>query len=34
MKYVMQQVDENTIIVINTFDKLSGGGSWPESTWP
>ena len=34
MKYVMQQVDENTIIVINTFDELSGGGSWPESTWP
>ena len=34
MKYVMQHVDENTVIVIDTFEKLSGGEDWPDSTWP
>ena len=34
MKYVMQHVDENTVVVIETYDALSGGESWPSSTWP
>ena len=34
MKYVMQHVDENTAVVINTYDELSGGADWPDSTWP
>jgi hypothetical protein len=34
MKYVMQNVNEETVVVIETFDTLSGGESWPSSTWP
>lgn len=34
MKYVMQHVDENTLVIINTYDTLSGGEDWPDSTWP
>ena len=34
MKYVMQHVDEETVVVIETFDTLAGGESWPSSTWP
>ena len=34
MKYVMQHVDENTAVVINTYEALSGGADWPGSTWP
>lgn len=34
MKYVMTQVDENTAVVIDTYEKLSGSTDWPDSTWP
>lgn len=34
MKYVMQQVDDKTAVVIDTFEALSGGTDWPSSTWP
>lgn len=34
MKYVMQKVDENTVVVIDTYENLSGGEDWPDSTWP
>lgn len=34
MKYVMTHVDENTAVVIDTYEKLSGGADWPDSTWP
>ena len=34
MRYVMQHVDENTQVVIDTYEKLSGGESWPSSSWP
>lgn len=34
MKYVMTHVNENTAVVIDTYEKLSGGADWPESTWP
>ena len=34
MKYVMQHVDENTAVVIDTYEALSGGADWPDSTWP
>ena len=34
MKYVMTQVDENTAVVIDTYEKLSGSAEWPDSTWP
>ncbi len=34
MKYVMQHVDENTAVVINTYEALSGGADWPGSAWP
>ena len=33
MKYVMQHVDENTAVVIDTYEALSGGADWPGSTW-
>ena len=34
MKYVMTKVDENTVVVIDTYENLSGGEDWPDSTWP
>ena len=34
MRYVMQHVNEDTLVLINTYDKLSGGESWPSSSWP
>ena len=34
MRFVMQKVNDKTAVVINTFDALSGGESWPDSTWP
>ena len=34
MRYVMQHIDENTQVVIDTYEKLSGGESWPSSSWP
>ena len=34
MKYVMQHVDQNTAVVIDTFKALSGSTDWPDSTWP
>ncbi len=34
MRYVMTRVDENTAVVIDTYENLSGGEEWPDSTWP
>ena len=34
MKFVMQRVDEETAVVINTYEVLSDGADWPSSTWP
>lgn len=34
MIYVMQHVDENTKVIINTYEALSGSDEWPDSTWP
>ena len=34
MRYVMQHIDENTQVVIDSYEKLSGGESWPSSSWP
>ena len=34
MVYVMQHVDEDTVVVIDTYEALSGGSAWPDSTWP
>ena len=34
MRYVMQHVNENTVVVIDTYEALSGGNDWPDSTWP
>ncbi len=34
MKFVMRHIDENTVVVIDTFEALSGSNDWPDSTWP
>ena len=34
MRFVMQCIDENTVVVINTYEALSGGADWPSSFWP
>ncbi len=34
MKFVMQTIDSDTVVLIDTYDKLSGGAEWPSSTWP
>lgn len=34
MKFVMQRVDEDTVVVIDTYEALSRGDDWPDSTWP
>ena len=34
MKFVMQRVDENTVVVIDTYEKLAGTDEWPDSAWP
>lgn len=34
MKYVMQQVDEKTVVVIETYETLAGTDEWPDSLWP
>ena len=34
MKFVMQQVNENTAVVIDTYETLAGTTDWPVSTWP
>ena len=34
MRFVMQHVDENTVVVIDTYEALAGGIAWPDSTWP
>ncbi len=34
MKYVMQNVDEKTVVVIDTYENLAGTDEWPSSTWP
>ena len=34
MRFVMQKVDGSTAVVIDTYEALSGGADWPDSTWP
>lgn len=34
MAFVMRRIDENTVVVIDTYEALSGGEDWPDSTWP
>ena len=34
MRFVMQHIDANTVVVIDTYEALSGSADWPESTWP
>ena len=34
MKYVMQNVDDKTVVVIDTYENLAGTDEWPGSTWP
>ena len=34
MRFVMQHIDADTVVVINTYEALSGSADWPESTWP
>ena len=34
MRFVMQHIDADTVVVINTYETLSGGADWPGSTWP
>lgn len=34
MKYVMQHVDEKTVVVIDTYETLAGTDEWPDSLWP
>ncbi|MBQ6235189.1 MAG: L,D-transpeptidase family protein [Clostridia bacterium] len=34
MRYVLQRVDENTVVVINTYEALSDGADWPSNFWP
>ena len=34
MKYVMQTVDENTVVLIDSYEHLAGTDEWPDSTWP
>ena len=34
MRYVMQTVNSSTVVVIDTYEALSGGEAWPDSTWP
>ena len=34
MKYVMQHVDANTVVIIEPYETLSGTSEWPSSFWP
>ena len=34
MRFVMQKVNAGTVVVIDTYEALSGGEPWPDSTWP
>ena len=34
MKFIMQRVDENTVVVIDTYEALTGTDEWPGITWP
>ena len=34
MCFVMQKIDAETVVVIDTYEALSGGAGWPDSTWP
>ena len=34
MVFVMRHIDPNTVVVIDTYEALSGGEAWPDSTWP
>ena len=34
MKYVMQHVDEDTVVIVETYETLAGTDEWPSSLWP
>lgn len=34
MRFVMRRVDADTVVVIDTYDALSGGADWPSGVWP
>lgn len=34
MRFVMRKVNADTAVVIDTYETLSGGEDWPDSTWP
>ncbi len=34
MRFVMQTVNSSTVVVIDTYEALSDGADWPDSTWP
>ena len=34
MRFVMQTVNGDTAVVIDSYEALSGGAPWPDSTWP
>ena len=34
MKFVMQRVNEDTVVIIDTNEALEGADEWPDSTWP
>ena len=34
MRFVMQRVDTDTVVVIDTYENLSDGADWPSSLWP
>ena len=34
MRFVMRRVNTDTVVVIDTYEKLSNGADWPSSLWP
>ena len=34
MRFVMQHIDADTVVVIDTYEALSNGEDWPSSLWP
>ena len=34
MRFVMRRVNTDTVVVIDTYEKLSNGADWPSSFWP
>ena len=34
MRFVMQRIDTDTVVVIDTYEALSDGVDWPSSFWP